>query len=542
MLNNRSSHTPFILGVILLAAVGLKAVLLAVDAFPFNADEAIVALMARHILQGSKPIFFYGQAYMGSLDAYLVAGFFSVFGQQVWVIRLVQTILYLLTIISTYWIGKTIFHSKISGFIAAGLLAIPPVNTTLYTTVSLGGYGEALLIGNLLILLTWKLANHRFYVQGINGLIFNSALIGWGFLAGAGLWANGLTLIYSLPAGIILAAALIRRVDPKRLLLALGILTAGVFLGSLPWWLYAFQNGFQALIGELMGQAVAVEGGSLLERVGGHTLNYFLFGLPAALGFRPPWDVKWLAVPLLPFVFLVWVGVLVGWVGMLVGELKNRLAGGLITGVGIVFTLGFLFTSFGIDPSGRYFVPLSVMFAISAGVVLNRWISSNSRWIFAAILIFGFQLWGNIQTGLERPPGLTTQFYAPARINMLRIPDLITFLESENIQFGFTNYWVAYPVAFLTEEKIILAPRLPYHPDLRYTDRDDRYPAYTQLARGSARIAYITTGQSPLDERITAGFTAAGVGWQEKSIGDFNIYYDLSRPIQPEDLPIYLAK
>lgn len=542
MLNNRSSHTPFILGVILLAAVGLKAVLLAVDAFPFNADEAIVALMARHILQGSKPIFFYGQAYMGSLDAYLVAGFFSVFGQQVWVIRLVQTILYLLTIISTYWIGKTIFHSKISGFIAAGLLAIPPVNTTLYTTVSLGGYGEALLIGNLLILLTWKLANHRFYVQGINGLIFNSALIGWGFLAGAGLWANGLTLIYSLPAGIILAAALIRKVDPKRLLLALGILTAGVFLGSLPWWLYAFQNGFQALIGELMGQAVAVEGGSLLERVGGHTLNYFLFGLPAALGFRPPWDVKWLAVPLLPFVFLVWVGVLVGWVGMLVGELKNRLAGGLITGVGIVFTLGFLFTSFGIDPSGRYFVPLSVMFAISAGVVLNRWISSNSRWIFAAILVFGFQLWGNIQMGLERPPGLTTQFYAPARINMLRIPDLITFLESENIQFGFTNYWVAYPVAFLTEEKIILAPRLPYHPDLRYTDRDDRYPAYTQLARGSARIAYITTGQSPLDERITAGFTAAGVGWQEKSIGDFNIYYDLSRPIQPEDLPIYLAK
>jgi hypothetical protein len=53
------------------------------NAVPFNADEAIVALMARHILQGERPIFFYGQAYMGSLDAYLVALGFLLFGQQI---------------------------------------------------------------------------------------------------------------------------------------------------------------------------------------------------------------------------------------------------------------------------------------------------------------------------------------------------------------------------------------------------------------------------------------------------------------------------
>jgi hypothetical protein len=31
------------------------------------------------------------------------------------------------------------------------LLAIPSVNVILYTTVSLGGYGEALLLGNLIL-------------------------------------------------------------------------------------------------------------------------------------------------------------------------------------------------------------------------------------------------------------------------------------------------------------------------------------------------------------------------------------------------------
>jgi hypothetical protein len=47
--------------------------------------------MARHILQGERPLFFYGQAYLGSLDAWLVAGAFAVLGQSAAAIRLVQS-------------------------------------------------------------------------------------------------------------------------------------------------------------------------------------------------------------------------------------------------------------------------------------------------------------------------------------------------------------------------------------------------------------------------------------------------------------------
>src|SRR4030067_2555737 len=66
----------FIVAVI---AIGYKAFLLVSDVVPFNSDEAIVALMAKHILEGDRPIFFYGQAYMGSLDAWLVALGFKLF-------------------------------------------------------------------------------------------------------------------------------------------------------------------------------------------------------------------------------------------------------------------------------------------------------------------------------------------------------------------------------------------------------------------------------------------------------------------------------
>src|SRR6266851_2035799 len=73
---------------------GISAIIgLAAGVVPFNADEAIVGLMARHILQGERPVFFYGQAYLGSLDAWLVAGAFAIFGESVWPIRLVQIVL-----------------------------------------------------------------------------------------------------------------------------------------------------------------------------------------------------------------------------------------------------------------------------------------------------------------------------------------------------------------------------------------------------------------------------------------------------------------
>jgi hypothetical protein len=75
------------------------------------------------------------------------------------------------------------------------LLAIPTVNVTLYTTVSLGGYGEAILLGNLILLTTIWLSRRLTTVWGF---------VLWGALVGFALWVFGLTLVYSAPAGILL--------------------------------------------------------------------------------------------------------------------------------------------------------------------------------------------------------------------------------------------------------------------------------------------------------------------------------------------------
>ena len=90
---NISTFQSGILGVLLLG-LAWKMVLISQNAFPFNADEAIVGLMGRHILMGERPIFFYGQAYMGSLDAFLVALGFYLFGINIQVIRFLQILLF----------------------------------------------------------------------------------------------------------------------------------------------------------------------------------------------------------------------------------------------------------------------------------------------------------------------------------------------------------------------------------------------------------------------------------------------------------------
>lgn len=518
---------------ILLAAAAWKIILVLWDVIPFNSDEAIVALMARHILNGERPIFFYGQAYMGSLDAYLVALGFLIFEQQVWVIRLVQGVLYLGTLLTTYAIGCAALDSPKLGLIAAGLLAVPTVNMTLYTTASLGGYGEALLIGNLTLLLAF-LVGRRWLPAG-NTTAARLGIFGWGGLVGLGLWANGLTLVYSLPAGIYLMWKIWQHQRAKGLGWLLLCAVAGVLLGSLPWWIYAVDNGLHLLLLELFGTAVAVESDPWLLRTANHLVYFLLLGTSVIFGFRPPWNTDWLALPLLPFVLLFWLMVAVFLARRIFKQEEHRAEYGVLTGVIGVLLAGFLFTPFGVDPSGRYFLPVAVPLALAAASLVSQ--RARAVWQAAAVisLVIVYQFWGTLQCALK-DPGLTTQFYEPTVINHRADGELIEFLRHAGVKRGYSNYWVAYPLAFLSGEEMIFTPRLPYHQDLRYTSRDDRYPAYTAQVEESEQVAYITTRNPALDDHLQDQFTALGVTFEEIQIGDYRVYYQLSPAVHLEQI------
>ncbi len=516
----------------------LKLWLIFQDLVPFNSDEAIVALMARHILGGDRPVFFYGQAYMGSLDAWFVAAGFALFGEQVWVIRLVQLLLYLLVILTTAALGKKVFGSSRIGDLAALLLAIPAVNVTLYTTVSLGGYGEALLIGNLVLLLSIQLVDRLQSDGSLNpwlGLV-------WGFLAGLGLWAFGLTLVYSIPAAIYLLWGSWRykklAVKWSGWVLGLGMLVFGGLIGAAPWLSFAWLNGFGQLIFELRGGAIAgVEQLPWLLRMGQHITGFGLLGLTVILGMRPTWEVRWLALPLLPLVLFFWMGVVV-FTARLVKQKTAQLPSQLLLlGMMVFLILVFIFSSFGADPSGRYFVPLAVPLALlAAGFIVSLQDKiGHWRWGAAGLLLL-FHLWGTYQLASLYPPGITTQFYAPTQIDHRFDQALIDFLLENGETRGYGNYWVSYPLAFLSQERLIFVPQLPYHLDFRYTERDDRYPAYDSMVDAADRVAYITTNHPDLNAYLASAFQERAVDWDEIQIGDYHVFFNLSKLVRPADM------
>jgi hypothetical protein len=419
-------------------------------------------------------------------------------------------------------------------------MAIPAVNSTLYTTISLGGYGEAMLLGSL-NLLTGFVILEQLKKEPVLRLKVGPLFLLWGFLTGVGLWANGLTFVFSAPMGIALLWSILQQPlrKPGAWKIALAAVP-GVVLGSLPWWLYAIQNGLSVLVTELFGNAVAVEQDFWLVRIWNHLINYVVLGLTAAFGLRPPWEVRWLAVPLIPIIFVFLCLVSVYAVRLVFKKNDRAITYAVFGGVVLVFTLAFLVTPFGVDPSGRYFLPLSIPVSLGAGGFIY-YVLKKLGWQIACVgLVLVFNAWGTLDCAAQFPPGITTQFNPITVVDQRTMPDMISFLRANKETRGYTNYWVSYPLAFLSNEGLVFTPHLPYQADLRYTPRDDRYAPYDDIVDSSSQPAYITTRAPDLNDRLRSAFQRLGVTWEEKQIGDFQVFYHLSKTVRPDQLGLGL--
>lgn len=517
--------------IVVIALIG-RTLLMLSGAVSFHSDEAVVALMARHINQGARPVFFYGQAYMGSLDAWLVAAGFRLFGESVLSIRIVQSVLYGLVVITAYLVAWELSGKRTVAAVTGLIFALPSALVATYTTATLGGYNEVLLLGNLILIAGYRV---------LHSTIESRRLGAWallGLCAGLGWWANGLIVMYVLPVALLGLFELIRRVRQRSDSLApfitgIFIATAAFLIGSAPWWMYNFEHDFAALRFYLTGDIDGVpDPGGIKITFGERVLGMLLFGLPVVFGMRFSW---------LPTYFLMPVG-LVTLSIYLIGIYRLARANPLRPGarrlvllmIGL-FLLIFMLSPFGGDPTGRYFLPL----VLPLGIVLGAFVETTydpsplSRWgrralpIGIAALVLGYQLAGQI-TGAAGEYGLTTQFDLITHIPPDHDAEVIEFLLDNNLHSGHTNYWVAYRLAFLSGEQLQYSASLPYKAELTYNPADKRYPPYTEAAAAAERIAYITTRLPALDEQLESAFAAAGITYDTITIGDYHIYYNFS--------------
>lgn len=215
-------------------------------------DEGTLGLMALHIAyKGAHPLLYYGQDYLGSLEAYLGAGFFHLFGASTPVLRLGLLLLFALFLVSMYLLAS-LLYAKSLALITLIFLSLGSPEVLLRQLMAAGGTPELMFFTTLLLLLTAWLALTANPAQKEHKEISNERAISsfqqparlswrrivaygaWGLIAGFDLYSHLLCLPFVLSAGLMLILFCRRELR----LLSLSVLFLCLLIGISPLIIY----------------------------------------------------------------------------------------------------------------------------------------------------------------------------------------------------------------------------------------------------------------------------------------------------------------
>ncbi len=528
----RLQHSQVALTVIaILMVAGLfRAWLIADHRLAFESDEAVVGLMARHInTDEAVPTFFYGQSYMGSLDALLVAGGFRLAGNSVHSIRLVQLGLFLVILMAGFALAWEVTRSRRVAAMTLLLLAIPTPLGALYTGITLGGYNELVLFGALVLLLGWQVT-----IGGRRELWRWAAL---GLVAGLGWWTNSAIVTPCLVVGL-----LGLRTFSARQWLGYALAAVGFLIGGAPWWVYNLRHDWAAL--HFLTGGFETAPGVTPISPGEAALGLLVLGIPALYGLRFPWEAG----------FSITIGTALGGLILLLlftdllASASARRRGESPTSdpaafgwarrwvwlTTCVFAVVFIASPFS-DATGRYLMPVWIPVTIGLALGLDRLRRAGRMIPALALAILLVMQAGQVIRAAHTGTGLTPQLVERLRAPATDDNALIAFLKDENYTAGYASYWTAFRVIFRAHDAIILDTALPAE-DRGLIASDNRYPPYRAEVEAAPRVVWITQNFPELDALIVARLDAAGIGYQTQAIGLYRVYYAFSTRVSPPEL------
>ena len=193
---------------IIIGVATLLRIVLIAQGWPHsNADEDTMGIMGLHIAySGAHPIFFYGQHYMGTLEAYIAAAFFRLFGASVFTLRLGPVLMFALFLANMYLLTSLLYTKKLA-LITLVLLTLGSSLMLDTELVAIGGYPELLFLGSLALLLTtWLVFSLDQYSSSRKRLWRLIAYGCWGFVVGVGFWSDFLMIALIIVSGLLLLA------------------------------------------------------------------------------------------------------------------------------------------------------------------------------------------------------------------------------------------------------------------------------------------------------------------------------------------------
>lgn len=494
-----------------LAGLVLRLDFLFASNFVLDGDEAIVGLMAKHILDGEPvPIFYYGQHYMGSLEAILVAGLFNLFGVSSVAVKIVPLLFSLLLIPLGYRLGREV-TGEFGARVGALLVAIPPSPLVIWSSMARGGFIELVVLGATALLLVCR------WLKGSQPSLGRTACIG--ALLGLGWWVNFQVIYFVGPVGLFMLLHLLRggRGVTRRIGCHLAVGLSAFFVGSLPFWVYNIEHSFVSF---------EMFEGAKEGRLGKHLSGLFSVALPAILGATRFWQADDVVRGGSLIVAVVYGGLLIALLVMRRREIL-RLCRLTVDAerpaeLFLLFTVTvgavFCASSFGfLVQAPRYLLPIYVGIFVLVGFVLDR-LAHLSRTAACALvgLILVVNL-GSSYAGGRAVPGEPFVFHGE-RVSRDHT-ELIEWLEENDIRWVRTNYWIGYRLALETEERVRF--RVFQEPE---QERIERYITASRELDTETMPLVLVPSQARL---VARALTFQGIGYEVTKRSGYQVFFNL---------------
>ncbi|MGS2618337.1 hypothetical protein ACVCAH_27985 [Micromonospora sp. LZ34] len=494
----------------IVAGVGYRLWLLLHDVPPTNSDEATMGLAALHIAEGREfPVWFYGQAYMGTLEAYLAAPVFALAGPSLLGLRLPTLALYAVFLLLAWRLTRRLTGDRWFALLVVALLALGSDRIVKNQLIAGGGYPEMNPAGVALALLAYDLA-----AGGPGRRLPRWAA--WGFLAGLMVWVDPLVLPYVAATGAVLVGFRWRELRGR----------AGVLLGLAAVLGAAPLLGHSLLAGRNPLAAVLTAGGADQPAGWADRLHGALvLGPPLGMGFCSPshcagWQLWWAAaLPVLSVIAAAtaWHTLRAGRTAARRGTVDVRVGAAVrlalvVAGVATLATYAGS-SAAGLTPveSSRYLSCLLIslpallwpLWAAARGAGLRSATSAAARWPAVALRVAAVGvLAAGVGTAAVATAGAVRTAPA-AQAAEARHAGLVSALRERGVRHVYGGYWTCNRLTFASAEDVVCAV---VGDDLR--PGHDRYLPYREAVQRAAAPAWVAPAGSPLaarlDERMRA--------------------------------------
>lgn len=456
--------------------------------FSIDADEAIVGLMGKHFLEGfSVPVFYYGQHYMGSLEAILAGLSFSIFGISSLTLKLVPFTFSLFLIWAIFVLTSNIY-GRAPAWIASVLCAFPAQILVDWGAKARGGFIEIVVLGALSTI---------FFLYWLESRSIKTLFI-CGLVLGVAWWWNNQIVFFVVALGVYGLFSLRKGEFIK----VSSISLLSFFIGGLPFWLYNFKNNFISF--KTFNETA---GSKFLDQAQG----FFTHSIPILAGVKRFYH----NVDLIPYGSILLFGIVL----VLAYRITKDSKKGLI--LLLIFLSTFLIfssSSFGhLYKAPRYILPLYVAwFPFLGGGIYFWWKRSKLVGSIIFLVIFFFQL-SSVYLGGIAVPG-ESLIYKKDRV-VRDSSELLKFLEQNNITFVRTYYWVGYKIAFESKEKVRF---YPFGDPVSF-----RINSYKDegIALGLETIPIVAAPSQA--QQIEESLTLLRIGFKRKDLNGYVVFYEL---------------